>query len=187
MGKDLTEVRSLQRQLVPGIVGLDQHEPTSLQGIANKAKANKRHRFRDLCRCVDVELLLYCWGDLNKGAAGGVDGVTAAVYAEHLEANVEALVERLKTKRYRTKLVRRCYIPKENGKERALGIPTLEDKLLQLACSKLVSAIYEQDFLASSYGYRPGRGPQDAVRDLTFDLQYGRYSYLVEADVQGFF
>ena len=131
--------------------------------------------------------MLYCWGDLNKGAAGGVDGVTAGAYAENLQTNVEALVERVKTKRYRAKLVRRCYIAKENGQERALGIPALEDKLLQLACSKLLSAIYEQDFLASSYGYRPGRGPQDAVRDLTFDLQYGCYGYLVEADVKGFF
>ena len=68
-----------------------------------------------------------------------------------------------------------------------MGIPALEDKLVQLACAKLLTAIYEQDFLACSYGYRPGRGAVDAVRDLTFDLQYGRYGYLVEADIQGFF
>ena len=68
-----------------------------------------------------------------------------------------------------------------------LGIPALEDKLVHLACAKLLTAIYEQDFLDCSYGYRSGRGALDAVRDLTFDLQYGRYGYLVEADVQGFF
>jgi group II intron reverse transcriptase/maturase len=78
-------------------------------------------------------------------------------------------------------------IPKANGQERPLGIPALEDKLVQLACAKLLTAIYEQDFLECSYGYRPGRGALDAVRDLTFDLQYGRYGYLVEADIQGFF
>jgi retron-type reverse transcriptase len=83
------------------------------------------------------------------------------------------LAQRLKGKRYRAKLVRRGYIPKENGAERPLGIPALEDKLVQLACAKLLTAIYEQDFLDCSYGDRPGRGALDAVRDRTFDLQYG--------------
>jgi group II intron reverse transcriptase/maturase len=172
---------------MPDAVGSEQHEPTSLRGIANKAKADKRHRFRDLYRCLNVELLLHCWRDLNKAAASGVDGVTAATYAENLQANVEALAERLKSKRYRAKLVRRHYIPKENGKERPLGIPALEDKLVQAASAKLLTAIYEQDFLAGSYGYRPGRGAGGAVKDLTFDLQYGCYGYVVEADVKGFF
>ena len=103
----------------------------------------------------------------------GSISVTAEAYAANLQANIEALAQRLKAKRYRAKLVRRCYIPKENGKERPLGIPALEDKLVQLACAKLLTAIYEQDFLECSYGYRPGRGALDAVRDLTFDLQYG--------------
>jgi group II intron reverse transcriptase/maturase len=113
--------------------------------------------------------------------------VTAAAYQANLQANLPALAQRLKTKRYRTKLVRRCDIPKDNGKVRPLGMPALEDKLVQLACAKLLTAIYEQDFLDCSYGYRPGRGAQDAVRDLTFDLQYGTYGYLVEVDVHGFF
>jgi len=116
-----------------------------------------------------------------------VDGVTAAAYAEDLQGNIEALVERLKLKRYRAKLVRRKYIPKENGKERPLGIPALEDKLVQVACAKLLMAIYEQDFLSCSYGYRPGRGTMGAVKDLTFDLQYGCYGYVVEADIKGFY
>jgi RNA-directed DNA polymerase len=172
---------------VPDSVGSDTHKPTSLRGIANKAKADKQHRFRDLYRCLDAELLLDCWHDLNKEVASGIDGVTAAAYEEELEANIQALVGRLKAKRYRTKLVRRKYIPKEEGKVRPLGIPALEDKLVQMACAKLLSAIYEQDFLNCSYGYRPGRGPLDAVQDLTFDLQYGCYGYIVEADVKGFF
>ena len=172
---------------MPDKVGSDNHQPTSLRGIANKARVDKRHRFRDLYRCLDAELLLSCWRDLNKDAASGVDNITAKAYAENLHANIEALAQRLKAKRYRAKLVRRCYIPKENGKERPLGIPVLEDKLVQLACAKLLSAIYEQDFLDCSYGYRPGRGAKDAVRDLTFDLQYGRYGYVVEVDIKGFF
>lgn len=187
MGKDLTEVRSLQRKLMPDIVGLEHHEPTSLRAIAIKAKTHKHHRFEDLYRHLDADLLRHCWRDLNKRAASGVDHMTASEYAEDLDARIEALAERLRTKRYRTKLVRRVYIPKENGKERPLGIPALEDKLVQLAASKLLMAIYEADFLGSSYGYRPGRGPGDAVRDLTFDLQYGTYGYVVEADIKGFF
>jgi retron-type reverse transcriptase len=128
-----------------------------------------------------------CWGDLKKDAASGVDGVTWQAYAEHLQATVEALVERLKQKRYRAKLIRRHYIPKGTGQERPLGIPVVEDTLLQAACARLLTAISEQEFLACRDGYRPGRGAGDAVRDLTFDLQYGRYGYVVEADMQGFF
>ena len=136
-GKDVTEVRSPHRQLLPDTVGPEDQKPTSLRGIANKAKADKRHRFRDLYRCLDAELLLDCWQDLNKEAASGVDHVTAGAYAANLQGHIEALGQRLKTKRYRATLVRRCYIPKANGTERPLGIPALEDKLVQLACAKL--------------------------------------------------
>ncbi len=187
MGKDVTEGRSPHRKLAPDTVGSEARKPTSLRGIADKAKVDKQHRFRDLYGCLNVELLLDCWGDLNTEAARGVDGVTWQRYAEPLQANVEALVERLKKKRYRAKLIRRRYIPKGNGQERPLGIPVIEDKLLQAACARLLNAIYEPEFLGCSDGYRPGRGAGDAVRDLTFDLQYGRYGYVVEADIQGFF
>ena len=187
MGKDLTEVRSPQRPLVPDIVGLESDEPTFLRGIAIKAATNKQHRFRDLYRCLDAELLLHAWADLNKRAASGVDRATAQAYAQDLHANIGHLVERLKTKRYRAKLVRRVYIPKDNGKQRPLGIPALEDRLVQLACAKVLSAIYEQDFLDGSYGYRKGRGALDAVGELTKELQFGPYHYLVEADIRGFF
>jgi len=115
MGKDLTEVRSPQRKLVPDKVGLGQYEQTSLRGIAIKAKANGKHRFQDLYRNLNAPFLHTCWKDLNKKAASGVDKVTAQAYEENLEANIQGLAERLKTNRYRAKLVRRCYIPKENG------------------------------------------------------------------------
>jgi len=186
-GKDLTEVRTAQREAVPDTVGLELHGQTSLCGIATRAKTCKDHRFQDLYRMLDVDLLLQCWRALNKDSASGVDEVTAADYGQELMENIQNLVGRLKAKRYGTKLVLRVYIPKENGKERPIGIPALEDKLVQMACAKILGAIYEQDFLPASYGYRPKRGAKDAVLDLGFNLQYGRFGYVVEADIKGFF
>jgi retron-type reverse transcriptase len=136
--------------------------------MATKARACKRHRFRDLYRHLDAEFLLHGWGDLRKGAFSGVDTVQA--HAVDLHANLRGLAERGKAKRYRAKGVRRVYIPKDNGKERPLGLPAFEDKLVQRARAKLLTAVYEQDLLACSYGYRPGRGALDAVRGLCHPL-----------------
>jgi group II intron reverse transcriptase/maturase len=142
---------------------------------------------RELYGCLDAVLFLHGWHDLHKQAASGVGGRTAQVYEAHLQATRTALVQRLKTQRDRAKRVRRGYLPQENGSERPLGIPALADTLVQLACAKLLLAIYEQDFLACRDGYRPGRGALGAVRDLTCDLQYGTYGYLGEAEVKGCF
>ena len=98
MGKDLTEVRCSQRKLLPDKVGLEQYEPTSLRGIAIKARADGKHRFQNLYRCLDASLLYASWQDLNKDAASGVDEMTAQAYEENLEGNIEALAERLKSK-----------------------------------------------------------------------------------------
>ncbi len=187
MGKDLTEVRSPQRKLVPDKVGLEQCEQTSLRGISTKAEVYGKHRFQNLYKCLNYQFLMDCWKDLNKKAASGVDQVTAEAYEKNLEANIQALAGRLKQKRYRAKLVRRCYIPKENGKERPLGIPVLEDRLVQLACSKILSSIFESDFVNTSYGYRPNRSAREAIEDLQFNLQFGKIGYIVEADIKGFF
>ena len=172
---------------MPDNVGLDHHKPTSLRGIANKASVDKHHRFQDLYRMLDETLLRESFRELNKKSAAGIDQVTAAQYAENLQANIQDLVARLKSKRYRTKRLRRSFIPKENGEQRPLGIPALEDKLVQRACATLLTAIYEQAFLDCSYGYRQNRSAQEAVQDLTFELQYGCYGYVVEADIRGFF
>jgi group II intron reverse transcriptase/maturase len=187
MGKDLTEVRSPQRKLVPDKVGLEQYEQTSLRGIATKAKARAKHRFQDLYRLLNAQFLMNCWKDLNKDAASGVDKVTAEAYQENLEANIHNLEKRLKDKRYRAKLVRRCYIPKDKGKARPLGIPVLEDRLLQLACAKVLALIFEADFVDTSYGYRASRSAKEAIEDLQFNLHFGKFGYIVEADIKGFF
>jgi group II intron reverse transcriptase/maturase len=187
MGKDLTEVRSPQRKLAPDKVGLEQCEPTSLRGIATKAKARAKHRFQNLYRFLNAQFLMNCWKDLNKNAASGVDKVTAQAYGENLEANIQNLAKRLRAKRYRAKLVRRCYIPKDNGKERPLGIPALEDRLVQLACAKILASIFEANFVDTSYGYRPCRSAREAIEDLQFNLHFGKFGYIVEADIRGFF
>jgi len=161
--------------------------PTSLLEIANKAQSEKRYRFRNLYRELNEELLLDSWRLLRKDAALGVDRVSAAEYEANLAENVHQLVERLKRKRYRAKLVRRHYIPKGNGGVRPLGIPATEDKRLQLAVKRLLEAIYEQDFLPCSYGYRPLVGARTAVDELRVKLQFGGYHQIVEADIKGFF
>jgi len=176
-----------QRKHTPDTVGLESRVQTSLRGIAMRASACEDHRFQDLYRLVNEELLSDCWGKLNKRAASGVDEVTAQVYEENLYANIEDLVGRLKAKCNRAKLVRRCYIPKANENLRALGIPALEDKLVQRACARILTAIYELDFVDYSYGYRPERNARDALEDLGFNLQYGSFGYVVEADIKSFF
>ena len=160
---------------------------TSLSGIAKKAKALPKYRFRNLYRLLDERLLRDSWQLMNKEAAYGVDKVSAEEFEKDLEGNIKELVSELKEKRYKAKLVRRKYIPKGRGKWRPLGIPAIRDKLVQLAAKRILQAIYEQDFMRCSYGYRPNRGARDAVRQLTVKLQFGKYNHVVDADIKGFF
>lgn len=187
MGKGVTVMHRLQRQLAPDKVGPEPAEPTFLQALSIKAGTAKAHRFQNLYGSMNASLLYQAWGNLNKRGAPGVDQVTIAQYETHLGENIKRLVERLKRDAYRSRLIRRKYIPKGNGKERPLGIPIVEDRLLQGAARLLLEAIFEPDFHRVSYGYRPGVGAQQAVKDLTYELQFGRYGYVVEADIQGFF
>jgi group II intron reverse transcriptase/maturase len=124
---------------------------------------------------------------LNKHSAAGVDKVTYEDYRENFDENIEDLMGRLKRGSYKAKLVRRKHIPKAPGKTRPLGIPVLEDKLVQTVVSDLLGAIYEQDFHDFSYGYRPKRGSRQCADDLAYRLQFGRFGYVVEADIKGFF
>jgi group II intron reverse transcriptase/maturase len=160
---------------------------TSLQAIAKKASERPEYRFRDLFRLLNEEMLKDSWHSIRKNAACGVDRISAAEYEQNLDGNIHQLVEELKRKRYRAKNVLRRYIPKGNDKLRPLGIPATQDKLLQIAVKRILEAIFEQDFLHCSYGYRPGVGILDAVDKLTVKLQFGKYNYLVEADISGYF
>ena len=160
---------------------------TSLQGIANKAAQDKTYRFRNLFGVLTAGFLFWCWDFINRRASAGVDKLDATAYEECLIGNIQQLAQQVKEGTYRAKLVLRKYIPKAGGKLRPLGIPTIADKLLQLAVAKLLEAIYEQDFLPCSYGYRPGMGAHKAIKDLTSELKSGKYHIVVEADIKGFF
>jgi RNA-directed DNA polymerase len=160
---------------------------TSLQGIAKKAKLNRKYRFRDLYRLLNEENLLDSWKYLNNKAASGVDRISMKEFEVNLLSNIQGLVKSLKEKRYRAKLVRRVNILEGKDKYRSLGIPTIGDKLIQKAVARILEAIYEQDFLICSYGYRPIIGAKDAVRELSATLVRGRYGYILDADLQGFF
>jgi group II intron reverse transcriptase/maturase len=186
MGKGLAGIRSFQRKHNPNTEGRETMQ-TSLRAIAEKAKEISKYRFQELYGLLNVKQLTEAWKKLNKNAAPGVDGTTADDYAEDLESNIQAIVDDLKNKRYHAKQVKRVEIPKGDGKSRPLGLPATVDKVVQRAAADILEAIYEQDFLPNSYGYRPNRGPQMAVIDLTRELQFGRYNYVVEADIRSFF
>ncbi len=158
---------------------------TFLRAIAEKAYTDKHHRFGDLYRWLNQDVLRLCFFRLRKDAASGVDGVTHQEYEKNLEANLKDLEGRLRRKAYRARLVRRKLIPKGNGKMRPLGIPALEDKLVQAAVTQILLAIFEMDFLPCSYGYRPGMSAHDAIRALTRELQFRRYNFIYEADIRG--
>jgi len=160
---------------------------TFLRAIAEKAHTDKHHRFEDLYRWLNQEVLRLSFYRLRKDAASGVDGQTFQEYEKNLEANLSDLAGRLKRKAYRARLVRRKYIPKGQGKLRPLGIPVLEDKLLQTAVAQILLAIHEVDFLPCSYGYRPGLDAHQAIKALTDELQFGGHNFVVEADIKGFF
>jgi RNA-directed DNA polymerase len=165
----------------------DKHMQTSLRGIAKRAKEDPKHRFGNLYSLLNEKNLTECFPQLNRKAAPGVDAVDWSAFESVLKENVTHLVTSLKEKRYKAKLVRRRNIPKPGGKHRPLGIPVIGDKLVQTAAAQILSAIYEQDFLPCSHGYRRGKGPQRAALELSQRLHRGRFRWVVDADIKGFF
>jgi hypothetical protein len=162
--------------------------PTSLLAIAKKAQERKDTRFFNLYRLIDENLLLECWGDIRKNAAYGRGsnqraGVRREPDRQHPESCRATEAEELPGPSWSDGTGYQSRM----GRMRPLGIPVVEDKLLQLAVTRILEAIYEQDFLRCSYGYRPKKGALDAVDKLTVKLQFGRYDFVVEADIQGFF
>ena len=155
--------------------------------VADRAKRDPQGRILSLARLIDVPALGRAFGRIRKNAAAGVDGVTKEQYGQNLEANLEVLHERLRTKRYRHGHIRRVHIPKDQGKTRSIGISNVEDKLVQEALREVLEVLYEPVFLASSYGFRPGLSAHDALRALNRMLFEGEASWIIEADIRSYF
>jgi group II intron reverse transcriptase/maturase len=142
-----------------------------------------------LAHHVDLDLLQEAYRLTRKDGAPGVDGQTAAAYEENLEENLRSLLDRFKSGSYKAPPVRRVYISKESdpSKKRPIGVPTFEDKVLQRAVAMVLEAVYEQDFLDCSYGFRPGRSAHQAIRSLWQGLMAMGGGWVLEADIQGFY
>ena len=162
--------------------------PRSLERIRQTARRDRKQQFTALLHHVyDVERLRAAYLALKRTAAPGIDGETWQHYGEALESNLRDLSERLQRGAYRAKPVRRAYIPKADGRQRPLGVPTLEDKIVQRAVVEVLNAIYDTDFLGFSYGFRPGRSPHHALDALTVGLERRKVSWVLDADLRDFF
>jgi len=161
---------------------------TKLRRLAEKAGREPRFQFTSLFHLMNEELLLGCFERLRHDAAAGIDGMTKADYTANLAENLQDLVNRLHRMAYRPLPVRRVYIPKPGStNHRPLGIPALEDKLVQAGLVRILQAVYEQDFMGDSYGFRPNRGCHDALRALSRTVEDRPVNWIVEADIRGFF
>ena len=143
--------------------------------------------FTSLHHLIDSEWMREAYRRTRKDGATGIDGVTAADYEKDLEANLDGLLDRIKSGRYSAPPVRRRYIPKADGTKRPLGIPTLEDKVAQRAILMLLEPVYEADFLPCSYGFRPGRSAHDALNALRKGIIEQRQQWLIDADLRSYF
>lgn len=159
----------------------------ALDRVRQAARQRKDERFTALLHHVTVDLLRTAYYGLKREAAPGIDGVTWQAYGEGLEANLEALHDRVHRGSYRARPVRRRYIPKADGRKRPLGIAALEDKIVQRAVIEVLNAIYEEDFLGFSYGFRPGRNQHDALDALAVAITTRKVSFILDADIRAFF
>jgi RNA-directed DNA polymerase len=160
---------------------------TELSRLSELAKADKTTRLLSIAHLLTPAALMAAFEGLRKDASAGVDEVTYREYEQDVWRNIPTLHHRLVSRQYRAQPLRRVYIPKENGKERPISIPALEDKIVQKATGTVLNAIYEQDFRPCSYGFRPGLSPHDALDAIGRTICRGPISYVLEADIQGYF
>src|SRR5213595_848858 len=162
--------------------------PSALERVRQAADKDKETRFTALLHHIySLETLRSAYFCLKKEAAPGVDGETWRHYGETLEDNLQDLSHRLKRGAYRARSVRRVYIPKADGRQRPLGVPALEDKLVQRAAVEVLNAIYETDFLGFSYGFRPGRSQHQALDALYTGLLTRKVNWVLDLDIRSFF
>jgi len=172
----------------------DKGVETKLGILTEKARGNPKLRFTSLAHLLNEDFLKGCFEEIKRkkapggrDKAPGVDGVVAEEYGRNLEANLRVLVERMKAKTYRPQPVQRAYIPKPDGKQRPLGIPAVEDRIVQLGIAKILSAIFEADFLEESYGFRPNRSPHQALGEIDRAIMTKPVNWVVDMDIEGYF
>jgi RNA-directed DNA polymerase len=158
-----------------------------LERIRKVARERKKEQFTALLHHVDSELLEEAFFELKENAAAGTDGLTWKDYEADLERNLEGLHSRVHRGAYRAQPSRRVYIPKLDGGQRPLAVAALEDKIVQRAVAAVLNAIYEEDFLGISYGFRPGRSAHDALDALTVGIEHARVNWILDADIRSFF
>jgi len=151
------------------------------------ARGDKEARFTALLHHVDLARLRAAYGAIRPAAVPGVDGVTWEVYGQNLDVNLKDLHARVHSGGYQARPSRRAYIPKADGRQRPLGIASLEDKIVQRAVVEVLNAIYEVDFLGFSYGFRPGRKPHDALDALAAGILRKKVNWVLDADIRDFF
>ena len=160
---------------------------TGIEWIAQRARRQPQTRYTALMHHFTVDNLRACFEALDGTKAPGVDGVTKAMYAQHLEANLQALHQKLHQMSYRPQPVRRVEIPKEDGTTRPLGMSCTEDKIVQEMARRILEAIYEPVFLETSYGFRPGRSCHDALRRFNQEVMSAPVDWIVDMDLARFF
>lgn len=161
--------------------------PSALDRVRDVARQDKEARFTALLHHVDIDRLRKAYRAIRPQAAPGMDGVTWEAYGQELEANLADLFARVHAGRYRARPSRRSYIPKADGRQRPLGIATLEDKIVQRAVVEVLNAVYEVDFLGFSYGFRPGRNPHQALDALAVGISRKKVNWVLDADIRDFF
>ncbi len=161
---------------------------TKLERIAEVAKSKPNEKFTSLIHLINRETLIQCHSEMKAKKARGVDQVTKEMYDNNLLENIDDLVARMKRQAYKPQPAKRVYIPKPGTNDkRPLGIPSYEDKLVQAALAKILNAIYEQDFIECSFGFRPNRGCHDALKLLDKIVDKSSIHYIVDTDIKGFF
>src|ERR1700726_136254 len=158
-----------------------------LERIRQAAREREKERFTSLLHHVSIDLLRQAFGELKRNAAPGVDGLTYRDYEADLERNLEELHARVHRGAYRAQASRRAYIPKPDGRQRPLAIAALEGKIVQRGVGTVLNAIYEEDFLGFSYGFRPGRSAHDALDALCVGIESRKVNWIVDADIRSFF
>ena len=160
---------------------------TKLALVSRRARQNPAFQFTSLAHLLNAEFLRGCYRSLGKDKACGIDGRSWRQYGENLDENLTDLVERLKAKKYKPLPAKRVYIPKNDKETRPLGLPAIEDKIVQKGIARILEAIYEADFMDCSYGFRPKRSCHQALKSVNDTIMFKPVNHIIEADIKGFF